>query len=108
MAKHLQIKKLEDFQKISMFYDIKKFMIIPPSDRTHYFNNSFFSTKSLLENAIRSSKIKEADINKVNVYFRSIITDTYYSKKNKTLEYGVDTYYGLKDMEYLYDDIDDS
>ena len=52
-------------------------------------------------------ELKKADINKVNVYFGSIITDTSYSKKNKTLEYSVDTYYGLKDIEYLYNGIDD-
>ena len=93
---------------MSMFYDISRFMILRLSDRTHYFNNSSFSTKSLLENVIRSSRIKKADINKVNAYLDSIITDTYYSKKNKTLEYGVGTYYGLKDIEYFYNDIDDS
>ena len=46
-------------------------------------------------------------MNKINDHLDSILTDIQYKRKSKYIAYDDDYYYGLKDLEYMFGDIDD-
>ena len=46
-------------------------------------------------------------MNKINDHLDYILTDIQYKRKSKYIAYDDDYYYGLKDLEYMFGDIDD-
>ena len=80
---------------------------IPHEQRVNAFSKLSDSGKSLLKNTIQNKKVKKADINKINEYLDSISNDIQYKRKAQYIAHDDDDYYGLKDLEYMYGDLDD-
>ena len=105
IGKTLSNRQIKTYSKD--LQDIINFISIPHEQRGNAFSKLSDSVKSLLKNTIPNKKIKEADINKINECLHSISDDIQYKRKAQYTAHDDDDYYGLKDLEYMYGDLDD-
>ena len=107
----IEIGKIPTNKEIKKYskdiHDIIKIITSPHEERVKYYPMLSNSVKSLFDNAIRNRRIRKTDMNKINDHLDSILTDIQYKRKSKYIAYDDYYYYGLKDLEYMFGDIDD-
>ena len=75
-------------------------------NRVKYHSKLSNELKSLFNNMINNRKIKKADLKRISNCLDKILIETKYKRKSHYIAHD-DYYYGLKDLEYIFGDIDD-
>ena len=102
-----QFNNIEIKKYTQELYDIVKIITSSHENRVNYYSKLSSSLKSIADNIITNRKIKKADLKRISNYLDKILIEIKYKRKSHYIAHDDYYYYGLKDLEDIFGDIDD-
>ena len=88
-------------------YDIVKMLNSSHENRARYYSELSNELKSLFNNIVNNRKIKKSDLKKISDHLDKLLVNIKYKRKSHYIAHDDYYYYGLKDLEDIFGDIDD-
>ena len=88
-------------------YDIVKIITSSHENTVTYYSKLSNELRLIASNIINTKKIKKADLKRIDDYLDKLLIEIKYKRKSHYIAHDDDYHYGLKDLEFMFGNIDE-